>query len=515
VTGNVAVIGAGPGGLVTARWLSAQGFAPTIFEQGPTLGGQWTGHSGRSGVWPGMHTNTSRVLTAFSDLEPTVDAVFPANQAVLAYLHRYADTFGLAGRIRFDTPVQSLRRAGNRWSIGTPEGEQEFERVVVASGRFHAPVIPAIVGLNTFAGSESTIPTFDFRDPGRYTGKRVLVAGCAVSALEIAAELAQHGAAKVVLTQRRQRYVLPKFAAGVPSDHRIFTRYGTLADETLPVAEVDRQLKQIVLEAGGSPEQYGAPAPGPSLLAAGVTLSQDFLPMVAEGRIEVRPWVDHVAGTTVTFTDGRAEQFDGMVFGTGFRLHLPFLSDEIRQVLDLDDVHLDADRYTFHPELPGLAFCGMWDQSGGYFVPLELQARWIAYTWAGAIPAPTDAEQRRAVADYRARRGLPQKTRMNLAASTFARAAGVEPKLDQWPELHRALLFGPLAPSCFRLDGPDALPEAPIRFARDAAAFGAVTSNVLTGREQRLVTLLGYCAGAVALSSSGSGLFDPAAMEDT
>ena len=49
----------------------------------------------------------------------------------------------------------------------------------------------------------------------------------------------------------------------------------------------------------------------------------------------------------------------------------------------VDAVHLDADRYTFHPDLPGLAFVGMWDQSGGYFVPLELQARWIAYTWGG------------------------------------------------------------------------------------------------------------------------------------
>ena len=70
MTGTVAVIGAGPGGLVTARWLLSQGFEPTIFEQGPELGGQWTGVPGRSGVWPAMHTNTSRVLTAFSDLEP-------------------------------------------------------------------------------------------------------------------------------------------------------------------------------------------------------------------------------------------------------------------------------------------------------------------------------------------------------------------------------------------------------------------------------------------------------------
>ncbi|MCW4356065.1 NAD(P)-binding protein [Hoyosella sp. YIM 151337] len=44
--GTVAVICAGPGGIVAARWLLAQGFEPTIFEQGPMLGGQWTSFQG-------------------------------------------------------------------------------------------------------------------------------------------------------------------------------------------------------------------------------------------------------------------------------------------------------------------------------------------------------------------------------------------------------------------------------------------------------------------------------------
>ena len=239
-----------------------------------------------------------------------------------------------------------------------------------------------ISGLESFTGAAGATATYHYREPDPYLGKRVLVAGGAISALEIASELAQLGVA-VTVTQRRQRYVLPKFAAGVPSDARIFTRYGTLANETLPPAEVDRQLKEIVVEAGGSPEQYGAPAPDPSLFAAGVTLAQQYLPLVAEGRITVRPWLTSVDGERVAFADGTSEEFDGILFGTGFEIDMPFLSDEIRAIVDLDTVHLDADRYTFHPDLPGLAFVGMWDQSGGLFVPLELQARWIAYAWGG------------------------------------------------------------------------------------------------------------------------------------
>ena len=387
MTGSVAVIGAGPGGLVAARWLLSQGFEPTIFEQGPMLGGQWTGLDGRSGVWPTMHTNTSRIMTAFSDLKHKGDLAYPPNRDILDYLHRYAETFSLTSRIRFGTRVELLQARRRRMARRPRRQDESFERVVVASGRFHSPAIPPVPGLDTFAGSAGVISTYHYRAPSPYRGKRVLVAGCAVSALEIAAELAQLGAARVVVTQRRQRYVLPKFAAGVPSDHRIFTRYGTLASETLPAAEIDRQLKEIVVEAGGSPEQYGAPAPDPSLFAAGVTLNQQYLPLVAEGRITVRPWMKSVADATVTFADGHAEEFDGIVLGTGFDLCLPFLSEDIRAILNLDAVHLDADRYTFHPDLPGLAFMGMWDQSGGYFVPLELQARWIAYTWGGTDPA--------------------------------------------------------------------------------------------------------------------------------
>ena len=77
MAGSVAVIGAGPGGLTAARWLLSQGFEATIFDQAPVLGGQWTGLPGLSGVWPTMHTNTSRVLTAFGDLEHETDKVYP------------------------------------------------------------------------------------------------------------------------------------------------------------------------------------------------------------------------------------------------------------------------------------------------------------------------------------------------------------------------------------------------------------------------------------------------------
>ena len=293
---RVGVIGAGPAGLVVSRWLVARGFEPALFEQADDLGGQWTGTPGTSGVWPAMHTNTSRVLTAFSDLEPEGDVVYPAASDVLRYLRRYADRFDLTRRIRLGTRIDLLRRGDEGWVLEHEGAEEAFDRVVVASGRFQTPTVPPVPGLEAFHGAAGAVSTYHYKEPERYRGLRMLVAGCAVSALEIATELVHNGAARVVVTQRRQRYVLPKFAAGVPSDHRIFTRYGVLAEEALPRDEVDRQLKEIVVEAGGSPEQYGAPAPAESLFAAGVTLNQHYLPLVGEGRIEVRPWMEQIDG---------------------------------------------------------------------------------------------------------------------------------------------------------------------------------------------------------------------------
>jgi hypothetical protein len=72
---------------------------------------------------------------------------------------------------------------------------------------------------------------------------------------------------------------------------------------------------------------------------------------------------------------------------------------------------------------------------------------------------------------------------MNVVSLQFARAAGVEPTIERWPDLEKALLFGPLSPAAFRLEGRDALPDAPARVAADAAAFGCLPPGGLTAAQ--------------------------------
>lgn len=478
---KVAVIGAGPGGLVTARYLKSEGLEPVIFEQGARIGGQWSADPAHSGVWPGMRTNTSRITTSFSDLphdggSPT----YPTNEAMGRYVHRYAETFNLPPHIRLKTPVRELRCNGdNGWIVCTDAGEERFEQVVVATGRFNKPAIPDVSGLASFSGSGGVSHAFGFKHPEVFRGQRVLVAGCSISSVEIASDIAMLGAERVVATYRRQRYIVPKIVAGVPIDCLAFTRFSALSKEFFPMAAVAAGLKQFVLSIAGSPEQFGALKPADDVFAAGLTQGQFFLPLVAEGRIIVKPWIDSVQGETVRFSDGSSENFDAILFGTGYDLNLPFLSDEIRRTLDADAHHLDLYKFTFHPNLPGLAILGMYEQVGPYYPVLELQARWIAYTMSGAIAAPSQEELEEGVAAYRARRGMPQVVLYDVIAQLFARAAGVEPELERWPELARALMFGPLTPTSFRMSGRDSLPDAPKRFAEEAKMFGCIRSDKL------------------------------------
>jgi thioredoxin reductase len=498
---KVAVIGAGPAGLVTARYLKSEGFEPVLFEQGSRIGGQWSADPGHSGVWPAMRTNTSHIMTSFSDLPHDAGSpTYPTNEAMGQYLERYAEMFDLTRRVRLKTPVRELRRDANGWIVRTDVGEERFEQVVVATGRYHKPAIPDVPGLQSFPGTAGVNHTFSYKRPEDYRGLRVLVGGCAISSVEIASDLASLGAKRVVLTNRKQRYVLPKLVNGVPLDHVAFTRFSALSKEWFSMAAVGAGFKQFVLTVAGSPEQFGAPNPADDVFEAGITMSQFFLPLVAEGRIFIKPWIESVDGKTVRFMDGSAEDFDGIVFGTGYHLDLPFLSDDLRRTLDMDARHIDLYNFTFHSELQGLAFVGMYEQVGPYYPVLELQARWIAYTMSGAIASPSKEELEAGVAAYRARRGAPQIVFTDTMATLFARAAGVEPELERWPELARSLMFGPLTPMSFRMSGRDSLPDAPRRFAAEVQAFGCIPSNQLVPMQIGQLQALAGARGDEAFS---------------
>ena len=115
------------------------------------------------------------------------------------------------------------------------------------------------------------------------------------------------------------------------------------------------------------------------------------------------------------------------------------------------------------------------------------------------VPAPSQAELRQGLSLARAGRGGPTALPMHAFALTFSRRAGVEPDLDSLPDLERALLFGPLSPASFRLQGPDSQAEAAARVRSAASAFGGEAENRYRPDEAGLRDLLrGSGTGAAA-----------------
>ena len=264
---QVAIIGGGPAGLVAARWLKAQGFEPVIFEQSDALGGQWNAASAHSGVWPAMRTNTSRVMTAFSDLEyPPGTNVYPTNQDVRSYLQRYADTFDLLPHLRVRSRVDHLTTAppGSGWQLtvrsdGRAAETTAFPRVGIANGRYHRPQVPAVSGLDSFTGPLGVAHTFGYKDPDRYRGARVLVCGCSISALEIASDLAMLGDFKADSTLAFQQDLICQHVGAdlkiLPFQYRLEKCHGggrtsSVADCILAARKAFRRAGRSVLDDG-------------------------------------------------------------------------------------------------------------------------------------------------------------------------------------------------------------------------------------------------------------------------
>ncbi|MCB9295531.1 MAG: hypothetical protein H6559_20760 [Lewinellaceae bacterium] len=90
-----------------------------------------------------MRTNTSRVMTAFSDLPHPPGTPLPhGTEQIGAYLRRYAEQMGVLADARFRTRVDevpTLTPAGNGWVVRATQAdyrtwEERFDHVVGATG---------------------------------------------------------------------------------------------------------------------------------------------------------------------------------------------------------------------------------------------------------------------------------------------------------------------------------------------------------------------------------------------
>jgi hypothetical protein len=205
---KVAVIGAGPAGLVAARECMREGCEVVVFEAGHAVGGVWVygdkvdddplsqaaSATVHSSLYQSLRTNIPRDLMAYSDY--TFDSRgggndrwqrFPHHTCVQQYLENFARKFDIVDRVRFSCRVTHVQQNAGNWRVITTETDDVFDGVVVCNGHYARPRVPPIAGLKNFKGQ--LLHSHNYRRPRDVEGRRVAVWGSAASGLDLAYEL--------------------------------------------------------------------------------------------------------------------------------------------------------------------------------------------------------------------------------------------------------------------------------------------------------------------------------------
>lgn len=221
---RVAVIGAGPAGIVAGRELLAQGFSRlTIFEKASAVGGTWHLHS-----YPGLACDVKAAAYTFSGrTHPDWTHSFAERQEIEAYLQRCASEFGLDPHVRLDTCIVSARyQPGGTWELSSQAGQQfEFDVVINAMGNQHTPLYPDLTGMDSFAGDSWHSTQWNHDVP--IEGKRVAIVGSAAAAVQIVPEVAKVAGHLYVL-QRTPNWILPRGRKPYSSSTRAMLRLNAL-----------------------------------------------------------------------------------------------------------------------------------------------------------------------------------------------------------------------------------------------------------------------------------------------
>ncbi|WIV59163.1 flavin-containing monooxygenase [Amycolatopsis nalaikhensis] len=282
---DVAIVGGGQAGLALGHELAATGLDFVILDAGEAVGHVWRDR------WASLRLFTPARYAALPGLPfPAAPDSYPGKDQVADYLATYAATFDLP--VRTGLSVATLTRRGDGFALATPGGPVRARQVVVATGPFQQPTIPACSA--DFAPEVLQQHSSDYRDPAPFAGRRVLVVGGGNSGFQIAAELAAHPATgPVALAIGTRNACVPQRILG----RDLFwwqTRTGLITAPT--TSRRGRWMRRGEGTVIGHTRR--------SLRRCGISF-----------RVRLR----HAHGRTAVFADGTSAEIDAVVWATGFR----------------------------------------------------------------------------------------------------------------------------------------------------------------------------------------------------
>lgn len=194
---DVLVIGGGQSGLAIGRELERAGRDFRILDGARSLGESWRQR------WDSLRLFTPASMSALPGIAmPGAPDDFPGKDAVADYLAHYARAFSLP--IGLDEPVRALTRESDGcFTAITEQARYRARSVVVATGPFQSPVVPAIA--QGLAPSVRQLHSSAYRNPRELPPGRVVVVGGGSSGVQIAADLASTHDVTVAVGRRYPR----------------------------------------------------------------------------------------------------------------------------------------------------------------------------------------------------------------------------------------------------------------------------------------------------------------------
>lgn len=204
---RVGIIGAGISGLLAGLRMKQAGIPFTIYEKSTSIGGTWA-----ENTYPGCRTDVHSHIYSYSFFPWDWSSHFGRQEAILTYLHTFAERNGILEAVQFNTEVSgaSWDEARALWSVQTvrdgEESDVDVEVLISAVGQLNRPAKPAIEGIERFRGSAMHSAEWDHDVD--LAGKRVAVVGTGASALQFAPATAPV-AAQMTIFQRSPPWLMP------------------------------------------------------------------------------------------------------------------------------------------------------------------------------------------------------------------------------------------------------------------------------------------------------------------
>jgi putative flavoprotein involved in K+ transport len=181
----VVVIGAGHAGLAMSRVLAQRDVDHVVLERGQ-VANTW-----RTERWASLRLLTPNWQTRLPGVAYDGDDPdgFMTVGELIGFLERYADDSDAP--IRTGAEVTSVAPGDSGYVVATDDGSWETDAVVLATGAFNLPKVPAVAA--SLPDAIEQVTALDYKEPGRLRLGRVLVVGASATGLQIAHELLRSG----------------------------------------------------------------------------------------------------------------------------------------------------------------------------------------------------------------------------------------------------------------------------------------------------------------------------------